>query len=292
METIGLAVALELPLLILDIQRAGPSTGMPTKPEQADLLLAMWGRNAESPVPVVAASTPGGCFETAIEAARIALKYRTPVFLLSDAYLANGSEPWLIPDVESLPEIPVDFADQPNHEGDFMPYLRDTETLARPWAIPGTPGLEHRIGGLEKADGSGNVSYDPDNHDYMVRVRAQKVAGIAADIPELEVDHQEGADLLVLGWGGTYGPIAAGVRRVRQAGGKVAQAHLHYLNPFPRNTGDVLRSYDKILVPEMNLGQLLKLVRAEFLVDAVGYNKVRGLPFRSSELAEAIEGML
>jgi len=278
--------------VILDIQRAGPSTGMPTKPEQADLLLAMWGRNAESPVPVVAASTPGGCFDAAIEAARIALKYRTPVFLMSDAYLANGSEPWLIPEVESLPEIPVEFADQPNDEGAFMPYLRDSETLARPWAIPGTPGLEHRIGGLEKADGTGNVSYDPDNHDYMVRVRAQKVAGIAADIRELEVDHQEGADLLVLGWGGTYGPIAAGVRRVRQAGGKVAQAHLHYLNPFPRNTGDVLRSYDKILVPEMNLGQLLKLVRAEFLVDAVGYNKVRGLPFRSSELAEAIEGML
>jgi 2-oxoglutarate/2-oxoacid ferredoxin oxidoreductase subunit alpha len=292
METIGLAVTLELPLLILDIQRAGPSTGMPTKPEQADLLLAMWGRNAESPVAVVAASTPGGCFDAAIEAARIALKYRTPVFLLSDAYLANGSEPWLIPDVDSLPDIPVELADQPNHEGGFLPYLRDSETLARPWAIPGTPGLEHRIGGLEKADGTGNVSYDPENHDYMVRVRAQKVAGIAADIPELEVDHQEGADLLVLGWGGTYGPIAAGVRRVRQAGGKVAQAHLHYLNPFPRNTGDVLRSYDKILVPEMNLGQLLKLVRAEFLVDAVGYNKVRGLPFRSSELAEAIEGML
>jgi 2-oxoglutarate ferredoxin oxidoreductase subunit alpha len=241
---------------------------------------------------VVAASTPGGCFDAAIEAARIALKYRTPVFLLSDAYLANGSEPWLIPDVDSLPDIPVEFADQPNHEGAFMPYQRDAETLARPWAIPGTPGLEHRIGGLEKADGTGNVSYDPDNHDYMVRVRAQKVAGIAADIPELEVDDPDGADLLVLGWGGTYGPIAAGVRRVRQNGGRVAQAHLNYLNPFPRNTGDVLGRYEKILVPEMNLGQLLKLVRAEFLVDAVGYNHVRGLPFRSSELAEAIEGML
>jgi 2-oxoglutarate/2-oxoacid ferredoxin oxidoreductase subunit alpha len=291
-ETIGLGITLELPLIIVDIQRAGPSTGMPTKPEQADLLLAMWGRNAESPVPVVAASTPGGCFDSALEAARIALKYRTPVFLLSDAYLANGSEPWLIPDVDSLPDIPVEFADQPNHEGAFLPYLRDAETLARPWAIPGTPGLEHRIGGLEKADGTGNVSYDPDNHDYMVRVRAQKVAGIAADIPELEVDHEDGADLLVLGWGGTYGPIAAAVRRVRLDGGKVAHAHLNYLNPFPRNTGDVLRSYDKILVPEMNLGQLLKLVRAEFLVDAVGYNHVRGLPFRSSELAEAIEGML
>jgi 2-oxoglutarate/2-oxoacid ferredoxin oxidoreductase subunit alpha len=292
METIGLAVTLELPLVIIDVQRAGPSTGMPTKPEQADLLLAMWGRNAESPVPVVAASTPGGCFDSAIEASRIALKYRTPVFLLSDAYLANGSEPWLIPDIDSIPEIPVDFADAPNHEGAFLPYLRDSETLARPWAIPGTPGLEHRVGGLEKADGTGNVSYDPDNHDYMVRVRAQKVAGIAADIPELSVDEEGGEQLLVLSWGGTYGPVAAGVRRVRGNGGKVAHAHLSYLNPFPRNTGDVLRRYERILVPEMNLGQLLKLVRAEFLVDAVGYNRVRGLPFRSSELAEAMEGML
>jgi 2-oxoglutarate ferredoxin oxidoreductase subunit alpha len=292
METIGLAVTLELPLVIIDVQRAGPSTGMPTKPEQADLLLSMWGRNAESPVPVIAASTPGGCFDAAIEAARIALKYRTPVFLLSDAYLANGSEPWLIPDLESYPEIPVDFADAPNHEGGFLPYLRDAETLARPWAIPGTPGLEHRIGGLEKADGTGNVSYDPDNHDHMVRIRAQKVAGIAADIPELTVDEEGGEELLVVSWGGTYGPVAAGVRRVRGEGGKVAHAHLSYLNPFPRNTGDVLRRYEKILVPEMNLGQLLKLVRAEFLVDAVGYNRVRGLPFRSSELAEAMEGML
>ena len=292
METIGLAVTLELPLVIIDVQRAGPSTGMPTKPEQADLLLSMWGRNAESPVPVIAASTPGGCFDAAIEAARIALKYRTPVFLLSDAYLANGSEPWLIPDLESYPEIPVDFADAPNHEGGFLPYLRDAETLARPWAIPGTPGLEHRIGGLEKADGTGNVSYDPDNHDHMVRIRAQKVAGIAADIPELTVDEEGGEELLVVSWGGTYGPVAAGVRRVRSEGGKVAHAHLSYLNPFPRNTGDVLRRYEKILVPEMNLGQLLKLVRAEFLVDAVGYNRVRGLPFRSSELAEAMEGML
>jgi len=292
METIGLAVTLELPLLILDIQRAGPSTGMPTKPEQADLLLTMFGRNAESPVPVVAASTPGGCFDAAIEAARIALKYRTPVFLLSDAYLANGSEPWLIPDVSSLPDISVEFATQPNADGSFLPYLRDAETLARPWAIPGTPGLEHRIGGLEKEDGTGNVSYDPDNHDQMVRLRAQKVAGIAADIPELEVDDEDGAKLLVLGWGGTYGPIAAAVRRIRKDGGKVAQAHLTHLNPFPRNTGEVLRRYERVLVPEMNLGQLVKLVRAEFLVAAAGYNRVRGLPFTSSELAEAIEGML
>jgi 2-oxoglutarate/2-oxoacid ferredoxin oxidoreductase subunit alpha len=292
METIGLAVTLELPLLILDIQRAGPSTGMPTKPEQADLLLALYGRNAESPLPVVAAATPGDCFDAALEAARIALKYRTPVFLMSDAYLANGSEPWLLPDVASLPDISTMFATKPNHDGEFWPYLRDDATLARQWAIPGTPGLEHRIGGLEKQEGTGNVSYDPDNHDYMVRLRAGKVAGIANDIPELEVDHHEGAELLVLGWGGTYGPIGAAVRRVREEGGKVSQAHLRYLNPFPRNTGDVLRSYERVLVPEMNLGQLLKLVRAEFLVDAVGFNRVRGLPFRSDELAEAIGGML
>jgi 2-oxoglutarate ferredoxin oxidoreductase subunit alpha len=288
-ETIGLAVTLELPLVILDIQRAGPSTGMPTKPEQADLLMVLYGRNAESPVPVVAASTPGGCFEAAIEAARIAIKYRTPVFCLSDAYLANGSEPWLIPDVASLPDISVDFATEPNADGAFMPYLRDEATLARPWAVPGTPGLEHRIGGLEKADVTGNVSYDPDNHDYMVRIRAQKVAGIAADIPELEVDHEDGARLLVLGWGGTAGPIGAAVRRVREKGLKVAAAHLTHLNPMPRNPGDVLRAYERVLIPEMNLGQLLRLVRAEFLVDAVGYNRVRGLPFRSAELAEAIE---
>jgi 2-oxoglutarate ferredoxin oxidoreductase subunit alpha len=291
-ETVGLAVALELPLLILDIQRAGPSTGMPTKPEQADLLMVLFGRNSESPVPVLAPSSPGNCFEVAIEAARIALKYRTPVYLLSDAYLANGSEPWLLPDVDALPDIAPEFTTEPPEDGQFLPYARDPETLARPWALPGTPGLAHRIGGLEKADGTGNVSYDPENHDRMTRLRAQKVAGIAGDIPELEVDDPDGASLLVLGWGGTYGPIAAGVRRVRQEGGNVAQAHLHYLNPFPRNTGEVLRSYDRVLVPEMNLGQLLKLVRAEFLVDAVGYNRVSGVPFRSSEVAEAIEGML
>jgi 2-oxoglutarate ferredoxin oxidoreductase subunit alpha len=291
-ETIGLAVTLELPLLILDIQRAGPSTGMPTKPEQADLLAVMFGRNAEAPVPVVAASTPGSCFDAAIEAVRIALKYRTPVFLLSDAYLANGSEPWLLPDVDSLPDISIEFATDPNVDGGFMPYQRDPETLARQWAIPGTPGLEHRIGGLEKEDVTGNVSYDPDNHDHMVRLRAQKVAGIAADIPELEVDDSDGASLLVLGWGGTYGPIQSAARRLRKDGKKVAHAHLTHLNPFPRNLGDVLDRYDRVLVPEMNLGQLLKLVRAEFLVDAVGYNRVRGLPFRSDELAEAIEAML
>ena len=291
-ETVGLAVTLELPLLIVDIQRAGPSTGMPTKPEQADLLAVMFGRNAEAPVPVVAASTPGGCFDAAIEAARIALKYRTPVFLLSDAYLANGSEPWLIPDVADLPDISTTFATEPNDDGGFLPYRRDPETLARPWAIPGTPGLEHRIGGLEKEDETGNVSYDPENHDLMTRLRAQKIAGIASDIPELEVDDPDGAELLVLSWGGTYGPVAAGVRRVRGGGGKVAHAHLHYLNPFPRNTGEIVGAYDKVLIPEINLGQLRKLIRAEFLVDAAGFNLVRGLPFRASEVQEAIEAML
>jgi 2-oxoglutarate ferredoxin oxidoreductase subunit alpha len=291
-ETVGLAVMLELPLLILDIQRAGPSTGMPTKPEQADLLMVMFGRNAESPVPVIAAPTPGGCFDAAIEAVRIALKYRTPVYLLSDAYLANGSEPWLLPDVDALPDISTKFAEAAEHEGKFLPYQRDPDTLARPWAIPGTPGLEHRIGGLEKADSTGNVSYDPDNHDLMVRMRARKVAGIAADIPELGVDDPDGAELLVLGWGGTYGPITAAVRRVRREGKNVAQAHLNYLNPFPRNTGEVLRRYPKVLIPEINLGQLVKLIRAEFLVDAAGYHRVSGQPFRSDELAEAIEAML
>jgi 2-oxoglutarate ferredoxin oxidoreductase subunit alpha len=291
-ETIGLGIMLELPLLVVNIQRAGPSTGMPTKPEQADLLMMLFGRNGESPIPVVAAATPGDCFDAALEAARIALKYRTPVFLVSDAYLANGSEPWLIPDASELPDISTEFATAPNDGDTFQPYLRDPETLARPWALPGTPGLEHRIGGLEKAANTGAISYDPDNHDLMVRMRAQKVANIAADIAELEVDHEEGADLLVLGWGGTYGPIAAAVRRIRKKGGKVDHAHLRHLNPFPRNTGDVLRSYDRVLIPEMNTGQLLKLIRAEYLVDAVGYNKVRGLPFRAAELEQAIDGVL
>jgi 2-oxoglutarate ferredoxin oxidoreductase subunit alpha len=292
-ETIGLAIMLELPLLICDIQRAGPSTGMPTKPEQTDLLMVLFGRNGESPVPVVAAKSPSDCFHAAIEAARIALKYRTPVYLLSDAYLANGSEPWLLPDVATLPDISTSFATEPNSEGEFLPYLRDEQTLARPWAVPGTPGLEHRVGGLEKADRTGNISYDPENHDLMTRLRAQKVAGIASDIPELEVDDPDGdAKVLVLGWGGTYGPIAAGCRRVRKAGRKVAHAHLTHLNPFPRNTGEVLRRYDKVLVPEMNLGQLLKLVRAEFLVDAIGYNRVSGLPLRASEIEDAINALV
>jgi len=292
-ETVGLGVTLELPLVIIDVQRAGPSTGMPTKPEQADLLMVLYGRNSESPVPVIAAATPGDCFECALEAVRIALKYRTPVYLLSDAYLANGAEPWPIPDLDEIPDLDPQFLTEPPEDGAFLPYARDAETLARPWAIPGTPGLEHRIGGLEKQDGTGNVSYDPDNHDRMVRLRAQKVAGIAADIPALEVDDPDGdAKLLVLSWGGTYGPVAAGVRRARTDGGAVAHAHLRYLNPFPRNTGEVVKRYEKVLVPEMNLGQLLQLVRAEFLADAVGYNRVRGVPLRASEVHEAIEAML
>jgi 2-oxoglutarate ferredoxin oxidoreductase subunit alpha len=290
-ETVGLAVTLELPLVIVDVQRAGPSTGMPTKPEQADLLMVLFGRNSESPVPVVAASTPSGCFDAAIEAARIAIKYRTPVFLLSDAYLANGSEPWLIPDADGLPDISTEFATATDGEA-FLPYRRDPETLARPWAIPGTPGLEHRIGGLEKADETGNVSYDPENHDLMTRLRAAKVAGIAADIPELEVDDPDGADTLVLGWGSTRGAIGAAARRVRASGRKVATAHLRHLNPFPRNTGDVVRGYEKVLIPEMNLGQLRMLIRAQFLVDAAGYHRVRGRPFRAAELEDVISALV
>jgi 2-oxoglutarate ferredoxin oxidoreductase subunit alpha len=263
---------------------------MPTKPEQADLLMVLFGRNGESPVPVVAASSPSQCFDAAIEAARIAVKYRTPVYLLSDAYLANGSEPWLIPAVDELPDISVPFAVA--GDGVFEPFRRDPETLARPWAIPGTAGLEHRIGGLEKADVSGAISYDPDNHDLMVRLRARKVAGIAADIPELELDDPDGdAELLVIGWGSTYGPIAAAVRRARRSGLRVARAHLHHLSPFPSNTGDVLRRYPRILVPEMNLGQLAMLLRAQFLVDAVSYTRVRGRPLSAAELEEAIRAM-
>jgi 2-oxoglutarate ferredoxin oxidoreductase subunit alpha len=293
-ETIGLAVSLELPLVVCDIQRGGPSTGLPTKTEQADLLQAMFGRNGEAPVPIVAPSTPADCFDAALEAARIALTYRTPVFLLSDGYLANGSEPWRIPEVEELPDLRVAFATEPNHtnadgSATFWPYLRDPKTLARAWAVPGTPGLEHRVGGIEKADGSGNISYDPANHDLMVRTRAEKVAGIANSIPPVEVDDPSGsARLLVLGWGSTYGPIQAACRRVRRAGQSVAHAHLRHLNPFPSNLGDVVRGYDRVLVPEMNLGQLAMLVRARYLVDAIGYNKVRGLPFKAEELAEAI----
>jgi 2-oxoglutarate/2-oxoacid ferredoxin oxidoreductase subunit alpha len=292
-ETIGLAVSLELPLLILDIQRAGPSTGMPTKAEQADLLMALYGRNSESPVPIVAASSPSQCFHAAIEAARIAIKYRTPVYLLSDAGLANGSEPWLVPDMSTLPDISTTFTTEPNDGDRFLPYLRDPVTLARPWAIPGTKGLEHRIGGLEKEDGTGSISYDPDNHDAMTRLRARKIEGIAADIPLLAVDDETGdAELLVIGWGSTYGPIGAAIRRARERGIKVASAHLHHLNPFPRNTEEVVKRYPKVLVPEMNLGQLALLLRGKFLVDAVSYTRVRGRPLTASELEEAIIAMV
>jgi 2-oxoglutarate ferredoxin oxidoreductase subunit alpha len=288
-ETIGLAVSLELPLIVVDVQRAGPSTGMPTKAEQSDLLLAMFGRHGEAPVPIVAPCSPSDCFDSALEAARLATKYRTPVFLLSDAYLANGSEPWLLPDVATLPDLRVEFATEPNKDGAFWPYLRDPETLARPWAVPGTPGLEHRIGGIEKADGTGNISYDPSNHDLMVRLRQAKIDGIARDIPPLVVDDPTGdAEVLVLGWGSTYGPIGAAVRTVRDAGGRVAQAHLRHLNPLPSNTGDVVRRYRRVLVPEMNLGQLALLIRARYLVDAISYTAVRGLPFKATELTEAI----
>ncbi|MFF8642424.1 2-oxoacid:acceptor oxidoreductase subunit alpha [Streptomyces sp. NPDC015345] len=292
-ETIGLAVSLELPLLIVDIQRGGPSTGLPTKTEQADLLQAMYGRNGEAPVPIVAPRTPADCFDAALEAARIAVTYRTPVFLLSDGYLANGSEPWRIPDVDELPDLRVQFASGTNHTEDdgtevFWPYKRDPQTLARPWAIPGTPGLEHRIGGIEKQDGTGNISYDPANHDFMVRTRQAKVDGI--DVPDLEVDDPSGeARTLVLGWGSTYGPITAAVRRLRAAGVPIAQAHLRHLNPFPRNLGEVLRRYDKVVIPEMNLGQLATLIRAKYLVDAVSYNQVNGMPFKAEQLATALK---
>jgi 2-oxoglutarate ferredoxin oxidoreductase subunit alpha len=305
-ETIGLGVMMELPLLVVDVQRGGPSTGLPTKTEQADLLQAMFGRNGESPVPVVAPRSPADCFDAAVEAARIAVTYRTPVVLLSDGMLANGSEPWKIPDVADLPTIDPGFATEPNHASakspdgepdEFWPYLRDPETLARPWAVPGTKGLEHRIGGLEKSEGHGNISYDPANHDFMVRTRAAKVERIARDIPPLEVDDPSAAEgrparVLVLGWGSTYGPIGAAVRQVRTAGLAVAQAHLRHLNPFPSDLGDVLKRYDAVLVPEMNLGQLSMLLRAKYLVDVVGYNHVRGLPLRAAELADAITDLI
>ncbi len=301
-ETIGLAVMTELPLVIVDVQRGGPSTGLPTKTEQSDLLQAMFGRNGESPVPIVAPQSPADCFDAAVEATRIAIAYRTPVLLLSDGYLANGSEPWQVPDVEELPTIDPAFATEPNHEvtakdgsthTDFWPYKRDEATLARPWAVPGTPGLEHRIGGLEKADGHGNISYDSANHDLMVRTRAAKVERVADSLPPLVVDDPSGqARVLVLGWGSTYGPIGAACRRVRKDGHDVAQVHLRHLNPFPNDLGEILKRYDTVLVPEMNLGQLALLLRAKYLVDVVGYNQVRGLPLRASELAEAITGLI
>jgi 2-oxoglutarate ferredoxin oxidoreductase subunit alpha len=291
-ETISLAVALELPLVVVDVQRAGPSTGMPTKTEQADLNMALYGRHGEAPLAVVAPKSPSDCFHAAIEAARIALTYRTPVILLSDNYVANGSEPWLLPDVADLPDLSVSYATEPNGEdGRFLPYLRDPETMARPWAIPGTPGLEHRIGGLEKADKTGDISYDPANHEFMVRTRAARIEAI--EVPDVEVeDADENATVLVLGWGSTYGPIGAACRALRQRGLPIAQAHLRHLSPLPGNLGEVLKAYDKVVVPEMNLGQLASLVRSRYLVDAVPFNQVSGLPFTAATLESMLEDVV
>ncbi|MCY4086909.1 MAG: 2-oxoacid:acceptor oxidoreductase subunit alpha [Actinomycetia bacterium] len=290
-ETIGLAAVYELPLVIVDVQRAGPSTGMPTKTEAADLLAAMYGRHGESPVPILAPATPGQCFDVAFEAVRIAVTYRTPVYVLSDTFLGNSSEPWPIPEIDALPDIEANFALEKNHDDGFMPYLRN-DRLARPWAVPGTPGLEHRIGGLEKADVTGHISYDGDNHERMTRLRAAKVEKIADDIAPLEADDPDGAELLLLGWGSTEGAIKAAARRVREWGGKVATAHLTHLNPFPSNTGEVVRAYPKILIPEMNTGQLTTLIRARFLVDAECYSKVQGQPIHAPELESAVRARL
>ncbi len=292
-ETMSLAISLELPLIIVDIQRGGPSTGLPTKTEAADLNIALYGRHGEAPLPVVAAYSPSQCFHAAIEAVRIAVKYRTPVVLLSDGYLANGSEPWLLPDVDSLPDISVPFATEMNHTLDdgtevFFPYKRDPETLARPWAIPGTPKLMHRVGGIEKEDGSGNISYTPDNHDKMVRLRAAKIAGIANDIPPAEVVGDADATLCVVSWGSTWGAVGEAAKRVRADGHKLAWIHLTHLSPLAPNLGELLAKYPKILVPEMNLGQLCRLLRAEFLVPAQSLSKVQGTPFTARELQTAI----
>jgi 2-oxoglutarate ferredoxin oxidoreductase subunit alpha len=280
-ETMGLALAVELPLIVTDIQRAGPSTGMPTKTEQADLMMAMYGRHGEAPVPILAAATPADCFAMAFEAVRIAVRYMTPVILLTDGYLANGAEPWLLPDTGTLPDVPVRFRSDP---AGFFPYLRDEETLSRPWVVPGTPGLEHRVGGLEKDYLTGNVSYAPTNHEQMIRVRARKIAGITREIPPTEVFGPDAGDLLLLGWGSTYGAIRQAVTELGAAGHRVAHAHVRHLNPLPPDLADILRRYGTVLVPEMNLGQLVRLVRAEYLVDAIGFNKVQGRPFKVSEL--------
>ena len=288
-EAMNLAVMVELPVVIVDIQRGGPSTGLPTKTEQADLLQVMFGRNSDSPIPVIAAASPADCFDAAIEACRLALRYMTPVVLLSDGYLANGSEPWRLPSVEDLPDLRVDFRTDP---AGFQPYLRNPETLARNWAIPGTPGLEHRIGGLEKEDGSGNISYDPINHDAMVRLRADKVARIAQDIPELEVHGDAAGELLVLGWGSTAGAVTGAVLRARSEGLSVSRAHLRHLNPFPRNLGEVLARFEQVLVPEMNLGQMALLLRARYLKDIRSYTKVQGKPFYRHEIYDRIRALL
>jgi 2-oxoglutarate ferredoxin oxidoreductase subunit alpha len=297
-EAIGLAVMIELPLVVIDVQRGGPSTGLPTKTEQSDLLQAMFGRNGEAPVPVIAPRSPGDCFDAALEAARSALTYRTPVILLSDGYLANGAEPWPVPDVDSLPDLTVEFATAPNGSAadgtpEFLPYLRDPETLARAWAVPGTAGLQHRVGGLEKADRTGNISYDPANHDFMTRTRQAKVDGIAASLPPTEVEDPDGdARVAVIGWGSTYGPIGAACRRIRASGRSIAQVHLRHLNPLPADLGDILHRYDRVVCPEMNLGQLALLLRAKYLIDVESHTQVRGLPFRAAELAAVLQDVI
>ena len=289
-ETLSLALIMELPLIVIDVQRGGPSTGLPTKVEQSDLMFAMYGRHGESPLPIVSTSSPSDAFDAAFEAARIAVKYMTPVILLTDGYIATSSEPWRLPDVDALPDISVPYASvEPGEE--FLPYLRDPETLSRPWAIPGQAGLEHRIGGLEKDATTGNVSYDPDNHETMTEVRSRKIAAIAQDIPELET-HGEGSDLLVLGWGSTYGAIRTAVNRVRKSGRQVAHAHLRYVNPFPTNLGEVLASYNRVLIPEINMGQLSRLIRAEYLVPTIGYNRVQGLPMKARDIEGKIHEVL
>jgi len=288
-EAMGLAITIEIPLVICDIQRGGPSTGLPTKTEQADLLQALFGRNSEAPIPVLAASTPSDCFWVAFEACRIAIKYMVPVIILSDGYLANGAEPWRIPEMSEIPEIPVKFASDPVG---FLPYKRDPQTLARPWAIPGTPGLEHRIGGLEKQDVTGNINYEPLNHEHMVRLRAAKVEAIAQEIPETVPAGDPDGDLLILGWGSTYGPITAALNTARARGARIGHVHLRYLNPLPRNLGEILSRYRQVLVPEMNMGQLLWVIRAKYLVDAIGYNKIQGRPFKQSEIEAKIEELL
>jgi len=288
-EAIGLAVAVELPLVICDIQRGGPSTGLPTKTEQADLLQALFGRNSEAPIPVLAPSSPGDCFWIALEASRIAIKYMVPVIVLSDGYLANGAEPWKIPDVSELPEIPVHFE---TNTADFHPYRRNPTTLARPWAIPGTPGLEHRVGGIEKQDVTGNINYDPLNHERMVRLRAAKVEAVADDIPDAVPAGDQSGDLLIVAWGSTHGPITAALKTARAKGYSVGHVHLRHLNPLPKNLGDVLKCYKHVLVPEMNMGQLLMVLRAKYLVDAQGFNKIQGKPFKQSEIEQKIDEIL
>lgn len=291
-ETIGLAISLELPLIVVDIQRGGPSTGLPTKTEQSDLLHAMYGRHGEAPLPIVAPYSPASCFWAAIEAARLAIKYMTPVIILSDGYLANGAEPWRIPAVEKLPVIAGEFTTQPNVGDEFWPYLRDDQTLARPWAVPGTPGLEHRIGGLEKADGTGNISYDPENHELMTQLRAAKIQAIEEDIDPLEWDGDDDAKVLVLGWGSTYGSIGAACRRLRSEGKKIARAQLRHMNPFPRNLRSVLERFERIVIPEMNTGQLSRLIKAEFLIDVISINQVTGTPFKALDLENQLRDLI